>query len=198
MKISRYDWFCSSYFTFFPFQEENSDLFYSIPWSHGTLGFLVAAELRIIPAKKYVKVTYKPACTFDAVVDTFSKASADKENDYVEGLMYSYNEAVVMCGKMTDTCEDDKVRISVKFWILKRHTIQSCAVMTRSNITSEFKLTKDTPYLPVTGKLWSVYCDDFGEILRCYNGTALYQASIDWMLCYQKMCDDPSCLKDIP
>ena len=29
---------------------ENADLYYQIPWSHGTLGFLVAAELKIIPA----------------------------------------------------------------------------------------------------------------------------------------------------
>jgi delta24-sterol reductase len=31
---------------------QNSDLFYAIPWSHGTLGFVVAVELDIIPCKK--------------------------------------------------------------------------------------------------------------------------------------------------
>ena len=35
---------------------ENADLYYQIPWSHGTLGFLVAAELKIIPAKKFIRV----------------------------------------------------------------------------------------------------------------------------------------------
>ena len=24
------------------------------------------------------------------------------------------------------------------------------------------------------GELWSVYCEDFGEYLPCYNGTTLY------------------------
>lgn len=33
-------------------REENSDLFYAVPWSYGTLGFLVAVELKIIPATK--------------------------------------------------------------------------------------------------------------------------------------------------
>jgi hypothetical protein len=28
--------------------EENADLFYALPWSHGTLGFLVAAEVEVI------------------------------------------------------------------------------------------------------------------------------------------------------
>lgn len=32
--------------------EENSDLFYAVPWSYGTLGFLVAAEIKILPATK--------------------------------------------------------------------------------------------------------------------------------------------------
>jgi delta24-sterol reductase len=28
--------------------EENSDMFYALPWSHGTIGFLVAAEIEVI------------------------------------------------------------------------------------------------------------------------------------------------------
>ena len=48
----------------FSLQDENSDLFHAVPWSHGTLGFLVSAEIRIIPAKKYVKVHYQPVHTF--------------------------------------------------------------------------------------------------------------------------------------
>ena len=39
---------------------EYSDLFYAIPWSQGTLGLLVAAEIRMIPVKKYMKLTYTP------------------------------------------------------------------------------------------------------------------------------------------
>ena len=32
-------------------REENSDLFYAIPWSYGTLGFLTAVDIMIIPFK---------------------------------------------------------------------------------------------------------------------------------------------------
>ena len=38
---------------------------------------------------------------------------------------------------------------------------------------SVFQLTKDTPYLALTGKVWVVYCDDFGENWPRYNSTAL-------------------------
>lgn len=37
--------------------------------SHGTLGFLVGAELSIVPAKKYIKLTYSPYTTQASGVD---------------------------------------------------------------------------------------------------------------------------------
>ena len=36
------------------------------------------------------------------------------------------------------------------------------------------KLTKVTLYLSLTGELWNVGCEDFGENCPCYNSTALY------------------------
>lgn len=33
-------------------RDENADLFFAIPWSYGTLGFLTAVELKILPATK--------------------------------------------------------------------------------------------------------------------------------------------------
>lgn len=35
---------------------ENSDLFDALPWSYGTLGFLVACKLRLVKCKPYVKI----------------------------------------------------------------------------------------------------------------------------------------------
>ena len=39
---------------------------------------------------------------------------------------------------------------------------------------SDLELTKYTPYLTLTGKLWGISCKDFGENWSSYNGTALY------------------------
>ena len=39
---------------------------------------------------------------------------------------------------------------------------------------SDFELTKDTPYLALTGKLWDAYCENLGGIWLCYDGTTLY------------------------
>lgn len=90
-------------------QSENSDLFYAVPWSCGTLGFLVAAEIRIIPAKKYVKLRFEPVHGLEAICAKFQRESQQQENHFVEGLLYSLDEAVIMTGVMTDEPEPSKV-----------------------------------------------------------------------------------------
>ncbi|XP_021103871.1 delta(24)-sterol reductase isoform X2 [Heterocephalus glaber] len=87
---------------------ENSDLFYAVPWSCGTLGFLVAAEIRIIPAKKYVKLQFEPVRGLEAICNKFTQESQRRENHFVEGLLYSLDEAVIMTGVMTDEAEPGK------------------------------------------------------------------------------------------
>lgn len=99
-------------------QDENPELFYQIPWSHGTLGFLVAAELKIIPAKKYVKVTYQPIYDEETLCQKIQEESNKEENDFVEGLAYSLNESVLMTSLLTDHCEEDKVS-----WFLELNLI---------------------------------------------------------------------------
>ena len=35
-----------------------------------------------------------------------------------------------------------------------------------------------TPYLALTGELWTVFCEDSGENWLRYNGTALYVCGV--------------------
>jgi len=90
-------------------QEENSDLFHAVPWSCGTLGFLVAAEVKIVPAKAWVKLRYEPVRGLENICRRFTEASQNKQNTFVEGLQYGRDAAVVMTGTMTDHAEPDKV-----------------------------------------------------------------------------------------
>ncbi|XP_051868747.1 delta(24)-sterol reductase [Pristis pectinata] len=90
-------------------EKENPDLFYAVPWSCGTLGFLVAAEIKIIPAKKYVRLQYQPVRSLKMICETFSRESQNKENHFVEGLVYSQDEAVIMTGVLTDVAEPGKI-----------------------------------------------------------------------------------------
>ncbi|TNN44213.1 Delta(24)-sterol reductase [Liparis tanakae] len=103
-------------------EEENSDLFHAVPWSCGTLGFLVAAEVKIVPAKAWVKLRYEPVRGLENICRRFTEASQDQQNTFVEGLQYGRHAAVVMTGTMTDHAEPDKInRIGLHFkpWFFK-------------------------------------------------------------------------------
>ena len=41
-----------------------------------------------------------------------------------------------------------------------------------------FELTKDTPYLALSGKLWSVFYEYFNRNWSCYKGFPLYLKSL--------------------
>ena len=47
---------------------------------------------------------------------------------------------------------------------------------------SNIRLTKDTPYLALMGKLPGVLCEDFGKNLLHYNSTAPYCAALDLVM----------------
>ncbi|THU69305.1 hypothetical protein C4D60_Mb08t13040 [Musa balbisiana] len=84
---------------------EYSDLFYAIPWSQGTLGLLVSAEIKLIPVKEYMRLTYKPVRgslgeLAQAYADSFAPKGGDpkKMPDFVESLIFTPTEGVFMTG----------------------------------------------------------------------------------------------------
>jgi len=95
--------------------DENPDLFYALPWSHGTLGFMVAAEIRIIPAKPYVKMTYLPCQSLQELSEVFTKETKNPNNEFVEGIVFSLDKGVVMKGEFSDTPDFWKVN-SIGLW----------------------------------------------------------------------------------
>ena len=97
---------------------EYSDLFYAIPWSQGTLGFLVSAEIKLIHIKEYMKLTYLPVKgnlqeIGQAYMDSFTPRDLDQDNpekvpDFVETMIYSPTEAVCMTGRYASKEEAKK------------------------------------------------------------------------------------------
>lgn len=84
---------------------EHSDLFYGMPWSQGTIGLLVSAEIKLIPVKEYMRLTYTPVRgtlkeITEAYADSFVPRDGDpaKVPDFVEGMVYSSSEGVMMTG----------------------------------------------------------------------------------------------------
>ena len=56
-----------------------------------------------------MRLEYQPVRQFGDIVRVFASAAEDKCNDFVEGLVYSHDGAVIMTGQMTDDLEPNKV-----------------------------------------------------------------------------------------
>ena len=84
----------------------HADLFHALPWSHGTLGLLVALELQVMPVKPYVRVRYTPLRGQDRYVEAITRASLASEEegvaDFVEATIFSKESAVLMEGTFSD------------------------------------------------------------------------------------------------
>ncbi|KAJ8716944.1 hypothetical protein PYW08_005343 [Mythimna loreyi] len=87
---------------------EHSDLYKALPWCHGSLGFLVALTIRIVKIKPYIKIKYIPVKGQKKYCDMIRELSGTYEAvpkefpDYIEGTIYSKDDAVIMVGDYAD------------------------------------------------------------------------------------------------
>ncbi len=80
-------------------REQNADLFHALPWSHGTLGFLVAVEIRIIPIKSHIKLDYEPFDSVNALSERLRELTAQSDAPrFIEGLVFSKNFGAILTG----------------------------------------------------------------------------------------------------
>lgn len=156
---------------------ENPELFYQIPWSHGTLGFLVAAELKIIPAKQYVRVHYQPVGSLDRMIDLFELASRDTDNnDFVEGLVYGRDRAVIMTGTLTDTVGTDGSLNVIGRWYKPWFYKHVERYLNRQQEGVEYLPLRDYYHRHTRGYFWTM------EEIIPFGNHPLFRALLGWAL----------------
>lgn len=90
--------------------QSDPDLFYAVPWSYGTLGFLASVEIDIIPSRRFVRLDYTPVYSLEQMIETFEREVERSDSaNFVECLVYSKEKAVVMTGNLVDSCEPGKL-----------------------------------------------------------------------------------------
>ncbi|KAK0382909.1 hypothetical protein NLU13_8825 [Sarocladium strictum] len=79
-----------------------ADLFRGAAGAVGSLGVTTLLELNLLEAKKYVQTTYHRAGSVAEAIAKVREETANPENDYVDGILFSKNHGVVVTGKLTD------------------------------------------------------------------------------------------------
>lgn len=96
---------------------EYADLYNALPWSHGTLAFVVALELELIPAKPYVHLNYIPVrgkkkyCSL--IRELSGSNNKDKKTpDFLEATVFSKEEAVLVVGWFSSSSDCGKIKVN--------------------------------------------------------------------------------------
>ncbi|MGB5811135.1 MAG: FAD-binding protein [Polyangiales bacterium] len=93
---------------------EHADLFRALPWSHGTLGLLVALEMRVISASSYVRLVYRPFYSLNAYATEYERLAArEHPPHFIEMLIFEQDRAVIMEGYLATDSEVRSRRLAI-------------------------------------------------------------------------------------
>jgi hypothetical protein len=85
---------------------KNSDLFYGIPNSYGTLGYILRAKIRIIPSQPVIQLIHYSFTSSKEAFQVFEKESNNiMENDFIEGIVFNKNNFHILIGKFYNPLE---------------------------------------------------------------------------------------------
>ena len=79
-------------------REENSDLFYAVPNSLGTFGYILKMKLKIREAKPYVRVVYESFTDGKKYFDELDKSCKDDKIDFLDGTIFGKNHLILIKG----------------------------------------------------------------------------------------------------
>jgi len=85
---------------------KNSDLFYAIPNSYGTLGYVLRAAVHLHPAKPFVETQRMRFSDYDEYVKAIAQEAANAKHsgewDFIDGLIFSPSEMYLNWAKFVD------------------------------------------------------------------------------------------------
>lgn len=83
--------------------KDEPEIFYSLPWSYGTLGLVLSVELKLITSEPYVRLNMQHVHSRDELCKVMTKETKRTDIEFVEALAFSKTHAVVMTGKYSKT-----------------------------------------------------------------------------------------------
>lgn len=83
-------------------REENSDLFFGLSGSYGSMGIITSAKISLVEAKPFVLVSYHHAASAQESVLKMQKLSLDPSTDFLEAIAYQKDSFVIIAGKMVE------------------------------------------------------------------------------------------------
>lgn len=82
---------------------QTSDLFYGFPNSYGTLGYAIRIKVKLVPAKKYVRLVHRCYSDLSRLLAELAATCAQPHFDFVDGVIFNRGESYITTGEFVDS-----------------------------------------------------------------------------------------------
>ena len=103
-------------------ENEFADLFSGLPNSYGTLGYILRAKIKLIPAEPFVQIENHRYDSVHRYLDAMEQATREPDIDFVEGLFFKNDEFYLTTGRMVSQAPsvEDIYRENIFYKMLRR------------------------------------------------------------------------------
>lgn len=84
-------------------RRQNADLFYGFPNSYGTLGYALRIKVKLVPAKKYVRLVHRCYSDVTHFMAELAAICAQPHVDFVDGVIFDRGESYLTTGEFVDS-----------------------------------------------------------------------------------------------
>lgn len=81
---------------------EHRDLFCGFPNSYGTLGYALKLRVKVVPVKKFVKLTHLPYSDPNTYFSDLSRHCGRDDVDFVDGVIFSRDLMIITLGQFVE------------------------------------------------------------------------------------------------
>lgn len=81
---------------------EHRDLFYGFPNSYGTLGYALRLKARVVPVKKFVRLTHVRHADPGEFFADLARQCERADVDFVDGVVFGCDDMVITLGRFSD------------------------------------------------------------------------------------------------
>lgn len=83
-------------------ENENALIFQMVHGAFGTLGIIARLTFRLIPAKRFVKITYEKHGSYEAYMAAIQRHFEAQDVDFMDGIIHAPDECVLSLGNFVD------------------------------------------------------------------------------------------------
>ncbi|QIX01715.1 hypothetical protein AMS68_007232 [Peltaster fructicola] len=142
-------------------KDERADLFNAAAGTFGTFGVITSLRIPLIDASRYVRVTFQPTYTLQGSISGLEESIQDTTNDYVEGIMFSKQEGIIITGRLTDK-QDPELPVTCYtrphdtwFYLRAQEVLKKARKSKSSTAVSEIVPIKDYLFRYDRGAFWA-------------------------------------------